>query len=632
MGSPILFYEAGGGAPVAGPPFVPAPVSGELDSGITQLVSGQSYIDVVFDTPQADTNWTTQCSVDDVLDVTPLNIWPGIVTSKSITGFRLQLNGMPDSGNYYLYWGISAAVGIPSATPATTYSFAGPTTGAVGAPKTYTVALPVGTSVAAPVTVTPSDLGGGGAFSPTSVILTTAAPLATFTYTPGTVGMKTLAVTNSGGLVDPSSIAFNATAFSTAYTLSGPSSGNISVPSTNFTVALPGGGTLASPVVITPSDAGAGGTFTPTTVTISTGTPSATFTYTPASYGAKTISTTNGGGLTDPGSVTYTSLAGTYTFTGPSSGAVSAPSTNFTVALPTGGVLLSTVTVTPSDAGAGGTFTPTTVNLSTGAPSATFTYTPTSSGAKTLSVTNSGTLTNPGNLTYTAGAAGLSDGDPVSSWLDSSGNGHTANHIGTPIFKVNIVNSKPVVRLLTASAAGFNLASIVSGAFPWCAFAVVKQATSNADELYSLVGNDSTAPRASYFEPGGGVRFIDRSRYDTFPFPTVAFHVFTVNAPSAGATTVLIDGVLQTSTGIGGTLINAGNFDKIGYENLTPTYSNGDIAEIVICQGVTLSSTDMQNAEATLAAKYGTPAPPAGSVIDLATLPGLQGWWKADSL
>ena len=80
-----------------------------------------------------------------------------------------------------------------------------------------------------------------------------------------------------------------------------------------------------------------GGAFTPATVTFAnnTSTP-ATFTYTPSSAaGAKTISTTNNGGLTNPSALTYTasapSAATAYTLSGPSSGAVSSASSAFTV-------------------------------------------------------------------------------------------------------------------------------------------------------------------------------------------------------------------------------------------------------------------------------------------------------------
>jgi hypothetical protein len=93
----------------------------------------------------------------------------------------------------------------------------------------------------------------------------------------------------------------------TATTLSGPSSGTVSVASTNFTVGA--NGTITGTVTVTPADGGAGGTFTPTTVAISSGTPTATFTYTPASTGVKTISISDNGGLTDAGSLSYTSNA-----------------------------------------------------------------------------------------------------------------------------------------------------------------------------------------------------------------------------------------------------------------------------------------------------------------------------------
>lgn len=91
----------------------------------------------------------------------------------------------------------------------------------------------------------------------------------------------------------------------TTYTLVGPASGNVGLPSTNFTVALPSGQSVPSPVTITPGDGGDGGTFIPASVQLSTGSPVATFTYTAASTGNKTISTTNDGGLTDPAPLTY---------------------------------------------------------------------------------------------------------------------------------------------------------------------------------------------------------------------------------------------------------------------------------------------------------------------------------------
>ncbi len=48
---------------------------------------------------------------------------------------------------------------------------------------------------------------------------------------------------------------------------------------------------------------------------------------------------------------------------------------------------------------------------------------------------------------YKADALGLSDGDPVNTWTDSSGNGNDAPKAGTaPVFKTGIIGGKPVVR------------------------------------------------------------------------------------------------------------------------------------------------------------------------------------------
>jgi len=96
-------------------------------------------------------------------------------------------------------------------------------------------------------------------------------------------------------------------AAATATTLSGPASGTVSVASTDFTVGADGA--ITGTVTVTPGDAADGGTFTPTSVAISSGTPTATFTYTPASTGAKTISISDDGGLTDATPLGYTSNA-----------------------------------------------------------------------------------------------------------------------------------------------------------------------------------------------------------------------------------------------------------------------------------------------------------------------------------
>lgn len=102
----------------------------------------------------------------------------------------------------------SASVSVPAPTPATALTMSGPGTGVIAqASANFTVALaPVGGAVTSNVTVTPSDSSGGGAFTPTSRTLTTASPSATFTYTPGSTGAKSIGISNDGGLSNPAAI------------------------------------------------------------------------------------------------------------------------------------------------------------------------------------------------------------------------------------------------------------------------------------------------------------------------------------------------------------------------------------------------------------------------------------------
>lgn len=190
-------------------------------------------------------------------------------------------------------------------------------------------------------------------------------------------------------LADGTSLRLLATAPSgpaTAVTFSGPTAGVTNEASTNFTVGA--NGSITGTVTVTPSDSGGGGAFSPTSVAISSGTPTATFTYTPGTNGTKTLVVTDDGGLTDPSSISYVaSPSCTVSLTAPvlAHGLIARASDNFTASI-TGNH--AGLTLTPSD-GSGGSFSPSTVVLSTGTPSATFTYTPATSGSKTISCSTS---------------------------------------------------------------------------------------------------------------------------------------------------------------------------------------------------------------------------------------------------
>ena len=511
------------------PPPEPGPGAGGEISGSTPLINGQGYIDVVFDTAERNSYWTfIECQVVNTIDPAPLNIWPGIVTSKTKTGFRLQLNGIPDSNNYSLSWTIKEPAG--DTVESVTYLFSGPTSGVIGTPTGFTVMLPPGTVVPAPVTVTPSDGGAGGTFAPTSVELTTDLPTATFTYTPASYGAITLSVTNDRGLEDPSPRTF--TSLASTYTLSGPGGGAVGLPSTNFTVALPAGGAVVGTATVTPHDGG-GGTFTPTTVALTTGVPSATFTYTPASAGTKTISVTNDGGLVNPANISY----------------------------------IVTAPFSPADI----------------------------AGLK---------------LWLKADALALSDGAAVATWPDSSGSGHNftqATGANQPLFKTSIINGKPVLRfdgsndylsnssvLIPTTSSHYTVISVVKPSAT--AVGTILMLGSTAGVQPNILAHDTTQWFAQHNSGSGAVYATDA---------TLSIGTPTVVAWDWNGLNIHLwrDGTLKNTTGT--TTVLATTNNVIGYDTLDALYPwTGDIAEVLFYDS-SLSATDRVNVENYLGAKYG---------------------------
>ena len=91
--------------------------------------------------------------------------------------------------------------------------------------------------------------------------------------------------------------------------------------------------------------------------------------------------------------------ATTYLLNGPASGPKDTPTT-FQVSLPVGTSVPVPVNIIPHDSGAGGTFSPMSVQLTTTLPTASFTYLPSSYGIKTINTTNDGALTDPANISF----------------------------------------------------------------------------------------------------------------------------------------------------------------------------------------------------------------------------------------
>ena len=192
----------------------------------------------------------------------------------------------------------------------------------------------------------------------------------------------------------------------TSLTLSGPTAGSTATASSTFTVAA--NGTLSGSTVVTFS--AASGTFNPTSVTLSATTVSAPFTYTPSAAGTSTL-TAAATGLTSA-TASYTAstpaAATALSITGPSSGSASGASSPFTIAA--NGSLAASVTVTLSSSGSG-SFTPSSVTLTTAATTATFSYT--AIVAQSVTLTAAGTGLTSATAPYQSSATGSIPTTPI---------------------------------------------------------------------------------------------------------------------------------------------------------------------------------------------------------------------------
>jgi hypothetical protein len=177
-------------------------------------------------------------------------------------------------------WGF---IGAAFKSTAVGYSVSGPTSGNVGAASTSFTVTP---SATATDTITLSDGGQGGTFSPASLTFSGSSSPQMFAYTPASAGTKTLTLTSAnGGAITGSPLSY------TAAVPEPPPTGTSVVPaiSFQFTAAI-----IATDLTITVTISATNASF-PGTTTYNSGDLTATFTpTTPFMLGTKYLVTVSG--------------------------------------------------------------------------------------------------------------------------------------------------------------------------------------------------------------------------------------------------------------------------------------------------------------------------------------------------
>lgn len=76
------------------------------ERGLTALPIGQSTLIVTFNTTKASTNYSfTELAVENLVDPSPFSIVAEVINRTQVS-FTVDLDGLPDTGNYRLRWNV----------------------------------------------------------------------------------------------------------------------------------------------------------------------------------------------------------------------------------------------------------------------------------------------------------------------------------------------------------------------------------------------------------------------------------------------------------------------------------------------------------------------------------------------
>lgn len=195
---------------------------------------------------------------------------------------------------------------------------------------------------------------------------------------------------------------------------------------------------------------------------------------------------------------------------------------------------------------------------------------------------------------------GLSDGDPISTWTDTTSGAYALTQTGSarPTYKTNIQNGLPVARFASASSQFLAVSSVFGISAQPFSIAAVWSHGGNAQALCQF-NNDTggcytTGATTLGWNCGAGITIACSQ----------AVHV-TVGVGNGASSLIAVDGTV--TTGSAGTRAPTGGF-KVGSERTgTSFFLNGDIGEIIVTN-TALSTTDRQTLEGYLAYKWGLTA------------------------
>jgi len=206
-----------------------------------------------------------------------------------------------------------------------------------------------------------------------------------------------------------------------------------------------------------------------------------------------------------------------------------------------------------------------------------------------------------------ADSLSLSDGDPVGTWSDSSGNGNDGTQStgsNKPTYKTAIQNGKPIIRFNSAFLNYLTFPDFLSAMTAGQVFIVVKaNADNHANGLWDM-GDPTNGNTGSWYPWDDGTIYEGwgTSSRKTTGNPTTALDAFVLYsvASASGNFTTYINGVQFYTTG---TNTTSWPTAPILGRNSESTYFPGDIGEVIIYNSV-LSTANRQSVETYLNGRW----------------------------
>ncbi len=197
---------------------------------------------------------------------------------------------------------------------------------------------------------------------------------------------------------------------------------------------------------------------------------------------------------------------------------------------------------------------------------------------------------------------GVSDGQKISTWNDSSGNNRNFSQ-GTssrqPTYETNELNGLPVIRFIGSSIQTMTNSTNFSA--PVTVIYMVRQTGGYNNRMLSglsnnwLLGYWSSAKNKAYF-----VGWVTSSTAGS-PATDTSWHTYSAVIPGSSASSAYGDGALLASNSGG---VSGPNGLSLSGHQASSEFSNGEIAEVIVYNSA-LNTTNRETVEAYLAEKYG---------------------------